>query len=126
MNESIAVQSKVSKVDFRREQEPKLGESSRQLIRPQENEYTVRQPRRWEGNGKHKTRGSLLLRREGDDVIHRRTTIYDVKTTPKPRIQKAKKSLRINPDISIPSTVSVGNFARLLNVSLGMDLGLLD
>ena len=49
-----------------------------------------------------------------------------MKTTPKPRIQKAKKSLRINPDINIPSTVSVGNFARLLNVSLGMDLGLFD
>lgn len=114
------------KVDFRREQEPKLGESSHRFIRPQEDEYTTRQPRRWEGNGKHKTRGSLLLRREGDDVIPRRTRVYDLKTTPKPRIQKARKSLRINPDINIPSTVSVGNFAHLLNVSLGMNLGFFD
>ena len=128
VNESIVGLSKVPKVDFRREQEPKLGESSRQSIRPQEDEYAVRQPRRWEGNGKFKTRGSLLLRREGDDVIPRRTRFHDVKTTPKPRTQKAKQSLRINPDINIPSTVSVGNFARLLNVSLGMDmdLGLFD
>jgi len=126
VNESIARLSKVPSLDFRREQEPKLGESSRQFVRSQGDEYTARQPRRWEGSGKHKTRGSLLLRREGDNVIPRRARVHDVKTTPKPRIQKAKKSLRINPDINIPSTVSVGNFARLLNVSLGMDLGLFD
>ena len=104
----------------RREQEPRPGESSRQFMRPQEGEYIARQPRRWEANGKHKSRGSLLFRREGDDVIPRRTRVHEVKTTPKPRIQKVKKSLRINPGINIPSTVSVGNFARLLNVSLGM------
>lgn len=42
-----------------------------------------------------------------------------MKITSKPKIQKPKESLRINPDINIPSTVSVGNFARLLNVNLG-------
>ena len=47
-----------------------------------------------------------------------------MRITSKPKIQKAKKSLRINPDINVPSTVSVGNFARLLNVSLGKDFGL--
>ena len=46
-----------------------------------------------------------------------------MKTTSRPKVQKAKKLLRINPDINIPSTVSVGNFARLLNVSLSKDFG---
>ena len=45
-----------------------------------------------------------------------------MKVTPKPKIQKARRPLHINPDINIPSTVSVGNFARLLNVKLGKDL----
>ena len=44
-----------------------------------------------------------------------------MRTITKPKVQKAKKSLRVNPDINIPSVVSVGNFARLLNVSLGME-----
>lgn len=48
-----------------------------------------------------------------------------MKTTSKPKIQKPKKSLRVNPNINIPSTVSVGNFARLLNVNLGKTLHLM-
>ena len=109
-----------------REQEPKFSGSSRPFIQPQESGYAARQPRRWEGNGKHKTRGSLLFQREGDGVIPRQPRVHDVRIASKPKIQKAKKSLRINPDINIPSTVSVGNFARLLNVSLGKDSGLSD
>ena len=131
-NEPIAelprskVEERSGRTYFRKEQEPKLGESSRLFIQPREDEYTTRQPRRWEGNGKHKTRGSLLFQREGGDVIPRQSRVHDMRITSKPKIQKAKKSLRINPDINVPSTVSVGNFARLLNVSLGKDFGLFD
>lgn len=112
------------RIHLRREQEPKFAGSSRPFIQPQGDEHAVRQPRRWEGNGKHKTRGSLLFRREGDGFIPRQPRGHEVRATSKPRVQKAKKSLRINPDINIPSTVSVGNFARLLNVSLSKKFGL--
>jgi hypothetical protein len=109
--------------DLRREQAPKIGESSRSFIQPRGGEYAARQNRRWEGNGKHKARGSLLSG-QGQDVIFRQPRVQDVTTTSKPKVRKAKKSLRVNPDINIPSTVSVGNFARLLNVSLGKVFGL--
>lgn len=99
----------------RRELTSNGGRPFRPFIRSLDVEQTPRHNRRWEGNGKHKSRGSLLYRR-GDEVIPK---AQDVKAAPKPKVQKAKKSLRVNPDINIPSTVSVGNFARLLNVSLG-------
>jgi hypothetical protein len=94
-----------------------VNESYRTPIKFREDERSPRQTRRWDGNGRHKSRGSLLSRQE--DIIHHQPKVQDVKSTFKPRVQKAKKSLRINPDINIPSTVSVGNFARLLSVSLG-------
>lgn len=128
MNELVAHPPRISKVggrisqtDLQRKQEPKIGESSRSFIRPQVDELAARQYRRWEGSGKHKARGSLLSRREGGDFIPHQPRAQGVKATSKPKIQKAKKSLRVNPDINIPSTVSVGNFARLLNVSLSED-----
>lgn len=49
-----------------------------------------------------------------------------MKAASKPKVRKAKKSLRVNPDINIPSTVSVGNFSRLLNVSLGKEFDSFD
>lgn len=114
-----------SRTDLQRERKPNIGESSRSLIQPRGGEFAARQNRRWEGNGKHKARGSLLSRR-GDDIIPHQLRVHEAKATSKPKIQKAKKTLRINPDINIPSTVSVGNFARLLNVSLGKVLGFSD
>jgi len=127
VHESVAYQPEVSKVEerssrtnLRGEQEPKIGEPSRSFLQSQGDEFTARQNRRWEGNAKHKPRGSLLHRRE-DNVISRQPRDQDMKTNPRPKIQKAKKLLRVNPDIIIPSTVSVGNFARLLNVSLSKD-----
>ena len=44
--------------------------------------------------------------------------VKDIRITPKPRVRNAKMFLRVNPDIDVPSTITVGNLARLLNVSL--------
>jgi len=133
MNEPIAYPTRALEVgerntrtDLRREPELRIGESSRPLIQPQGDGFAARQHRRWEENGKHKARGSLLSRREGGSFIPHQPKVHHAKTTFKPKIQKTKKSLRVNPDINIPSTVSVGNFARLLNVSLGQDFGFSD
>jgi len=115
---SLKVGERSSRTDFRRGREPRIGESSRSFIQPREDERAARQHRRWEGNGMHKGRGSLLSRRRYD-VVPRQPRVHDVMATSKPKVRKAKGSLRVNPDINIPSTVSVGNFARLLNVSLG-------
>ena len=109
----------------RRELKSNGGQPFRSPVRSLDVEQTPRQNRRWEGNGKHRSRGSLLHRR-GDEVTPNQPRAQDVKAAPKPKVQKAKKSLRVNPDVNIPSTVSVGNFARLLNVSLGKDFTLLD
>ena len=108
----------------RRELGSNGGQPFRSFIRSLDVENTPRQNRRWEGNGKYKSRGSLLFRR-GDDIIPDQPKAQHAKVAAKPKVQKAKKSLRVNPDINIPSTVSVGNFARLLNVSLGKVFGLL-
>lgn len=113
-----------SRINLRREQEPEIRESYRSFTQPRGDDPAPRQNRRWEGSGRHKSRGSLLSRWEG--VIPHQPRVQDVKTAPKSKVQKAKKSLRVNPDINIPSTVSVGNFARLLNVSLSKGLGLFD
>ena len=124
VNDSISDPPKTLKVEEqsgRREWEPRIGESSRSFIQPEGAQQVARQPRRWDGNGMHKSRGSLLSRREGEDVIPHQPRAHGMRATSKPRLQKAKKALRVNPDINIPSTVSVGNFARLLNVSLGKD-----
>jgi len=125
VNEAAADLPKVFKVgerggqtDLRSEWVPKIGESSRSFRQPQGDEHAPRQHRRWEESGKHKARGSLLSRREGEDVIPHQPRVHDLRATSKSKVQKTKKILRVNPDINIPSTVSVGNFARLLNVSL--------
>jgi hypothetical protein len=110
--------------DLRSEQEPEIGKSHRSFVRLREDEHTPRQNRRWEGSGRHKSRGSLLSRQ--DYIVPDRHRVGDVKTISKPKAKKAKKALRVNPDINIPSTVSVGNFARLLNVSLGKGFELFD
>jgi hypothetical protein len=111
----------IGRTNPRGELNPKLGESSRSFRQLEEDVRAARQPRRWEVNGKHKARGSLLSRREGDAFVTHHPRTHDVRTVTKPKVQKAKKSLRVNPDINIPSVVSVGNFARLLNVSMGME-----
>ena len=111
--------------DPRRGQGPNVGGSHRSFTQSREDQHAPRQNRRWEANGKYKSRGSLLSR-QGHDITSHQPRAQDIRTTPKPKVRKAKRSLRVNPDINVPSTVSVGNFARLLNVSLGEDLGLFD
>ncbi|KAF9791165.1 hypothetical protein BJ322DRAFT_430352 [Thelephora terrestris] len=126
-DEPIVGPSRVLQVDERSSgaelREEQVGESHRSLIKPWEDQHPPRQNRRWEANERYKPRGSLRSR-QGHDIIPHQPRIQDMRITPKPKVRKAKKSLRVNPDINVPSTVSVGNFARLLNVSLGEDFGL--
>lgn len=110
------------RADFQREQEPEIGKPPPSFVRLREDEHTFRQNRRREGNGRHRSRGSLLSRQY--EITPDRHRVGDVKTISKPKLKKLKKPLRVNPDINIPSTVSVGNFARLLNVSLGKGFAL--
>lgn len=111
-----------SGADLRQRDDPGTSESHRSFTRQREGEHAAdaaRQSRRWEGNGKPKSRGSLLSRHARYGVVPHQPKVQDVKTTSKPKVLKPKKALRANPDINIPSMVSVGNFARLLGVSLG-------
>lgn len=113
-----------SRTDLQRAHEPEVDQSYRPPVHLPVREDVPRTNRRWEGNWRHKSRGSLLYRQ--DAIIPHQPRIQDVKATPKPKVHKAKKSLRVNPDINIPSTVSVGNLARLLGVNLGKGFGLFD
>jgi hypothetical protein len=73
-----------------------------------------------------KTRGSIAshFREEGAAVPAYSRTGYDIKAKlgarrEKERIRKAKSVKKVNVDVFIPSTVSVGQLARLLNVRMG-------
>lgn len=124
MGETIMVSSRVLEdvernkwTNPRRDRESGIGGSYHPFIQSQENERAPRQNRHWEPSSRYKSRGSLLTQ-QGDRRIPPQYRVHNVKTAPKPKIHKAKNPLRVNPDINIPSTVSVGNFARLLSVSL--------
>lgn len=76
--------------------------------------------RRRGGDAKFKQRGSLLSRLNNEDVsIPHRPRVHDLRTSFKPKVQRSTRQVKINPDIHIPSVVSVGNLARLLNIRLG-------
>lgn len=72
--------------------------------------------------GAFKERGSLVERLNAGDNIeipsHSRAEVSP--ETAKKARKKSKSSKPINIDIAIPSIISVGNFARLLGVSLGI------
>jgi hypothetical protein len=86
------------------------------------------QPERVVGFGRDrvsfKTRGSITSQiRSGDAVVIRanqRTNDLRVKMNAgKEKKRKAKALKKVNADVFIPSTVSVGQLARLLNVRMG-------
>ena len=74
----------------------------------------------------YKTRGSIAshFREQGAVIPAYSRTGYDIKAKlgarrEKERIRKAKSVKKVNVDVFIPSTVSVGQLARLLNVRMG-------
>lgn len=71
------------------------------------------------GDPKFKQRGSLLGRLDEDVSIPHRPRVHEVRTPFKPKVQRSTRPVKVNPDVLIPSVVSVGNLARLLNVRLG-------
>lgn len=67
---------------------------------------------------KFKERGSLLSRHDNDVSIPHHPRVQNTRTSEKPKSQKTSRIIKVNSDISIPSVISVGNLARLLNVRL--------
>lgn len=71
----------------------------------------------------YKERGSLISRHSEEVAIpkYSRASNARTNTKEKEKVQKAPKAVKpANVDVFIPSVVSVGNLAKLLNVTLGM------
>ena len=72
--------------------------------------------------GSFKSRGSLVSRvMQGQDASISRNSRSIESAMDASRQKKKVKAKRINPDVMIPSIVSVGNLSRLLDVRLGAD-----
>lgn len=74
--------------------------------------------------GAFKTRGSIASQLEAEQVVipsHRRVNDSKarINAIAKEKKRKSKAIKKINLDVFIPSTVSVGQLARLLNVRMG-------
>jgi hypothetical protein len=82
---------------------------------------TVEKDTHWDRkhNRKFKERGSMLSRKDGDAVIPYHPRVQTTRTSNKPKKSEKRNVVQSVPDISIPSVISVGNLARLLNVRLG-------
>lgn len=86
-----------------------------------------RGPKSGRDKANFKTRGSIASQFRSNDsvrtdrprVVNAQAPQLDQKAMEKERKRKAKAFKRVNPDVFIPSTVSVGQLARLLNVRMG-------